>query len=98
MQQDSQAIVDLLIPPMAGTDPDIHAISYFTRARTYGVVPPRTPAPDANETLSETHVRTFLAAADTDLATALPDLYGYQRVGEARVCNSTYVILRVPDG
>jgi hypothetical protein len=98
LRQDSQAIAGLLLPPTASTDDLINRIAYFTRVKTLGVVPFATPPSQADALLREMHVRTLLAPPDSDLATALRDLYGYPWVGEARVCGSSYAVLRVPDG
>jgi hypothetical protein len=98
LQQDSQGIASLLVPPMASTDDLVNRIAYFARVRTLGVLPFVRHPSQADALLRETHVRTFLAPADSDLATALPLLYGYQTVGEARVCGSVFIVLRVPDG
>jgi 4-amino-4-deoxy-L-arabinose transferase-like glycosyltransferase len=98
LQQDSQGIASLLVPPTASADDLVNRIAYFARVRTLGVIPFVTHPSQADVILREMHVRTFLAPADSDLATALPSLYGYQLVGEARVCGSAFIVLRVPDG
>lgn len=98
IQEGAKAIAPFLKAPIAGSDSQVNYLAYFTRVRTYGVLPPETPPIDADAQLRSVGVQTYLAPSGSSLAEGLISEFGYPYVGSASICGADYDILRVPGG
>jgi len=95
-KQEINKFADQLLAPMVGSGASINHLAYQTQVQTYGVLPIDTNPSEADNTLNELSVKTFVALMGSDLEIALIENYGYQLVGTMMSCEVDYSILRVP--
>jgi hypothetical protein len=96
-EKEAAAVVEeFLEAPIAGTDPIVNYLSYYTRVPTVGALSTGLSTDEVDTTLSEFGVRTLICALDSDLASSLSSKFSYDPLLEVEICEHDYVILRLP--
>ncbi len=97
LRLDAPAFREHLVAPMAGENPQVNAIAYFTGVRTYGGLHDISHDPAASDaSLREMGVATFVAPSEHELVRALIHEYGYEVVARLPLCGVEQTVLRVP--
>jgi len=93
LRTSAAALAPHLAPPWIGSFKATSFLAYFTSTRTLGVLPEGTAAAEADRTLRQLGVRTYVVGAESQLAESLIEAFEYRQAARVDICGEEKSVL-----